>query len=341
MRGLLDITRQRHVSYAPVSIAQVVARVKRDIGPQLARTRVTVTTQLAADLPKIHADATGLEQVIANLLANSLEALPPDGHIEIEALRDGPQHVLLRCSDDGPGVAAALRERVFDPFFTTKSAQRSAGLGLAISQRIVRAHGGSITTSTRIDGGRGACFVVRLPVGESTDLARRDGQLAATPAHTAAIEPPSRDAPRVEPPSPRVLLVDDEAPVRELLRRYLSGHGFVIREAENSAAALALLDSTEPIDVLVTDLRMPGMSGIELLERVQSRWPELATRAIAITGDVVAPEVARFIQRRAFPLLEKPIDFARLLAEVSAAARRVTPPDRPGADATRGRSPAP
>ncbi|MBL8843645.1 MAG: response regulator [Planctomycetes bacterium] len=343
VRGLLDVARQRQAPRGPVALADVVERVRRGIAPQLERAGLRVATSIAPDLPRVAADATGLEQVISNLLSNSIDALAPGGTIEIDARRSGPRHVTLRCCDDGPGVPAELRERIFDPFFTTKSPKHGTGLGLAISQRIVRTHGGTIAATERPDGRAGACFVVELPIDEparsdSSALIGRIGVAPPLPPPIALPVPAPTSADERTPvvaalpgSVPRLLIVDDEAPVRELLRRYLGRHGFAISEAASGHAALQQLESGVAIDVLITDLRMPGMSGMELLERVRARWPQLAARTIAITGDVVAPEVARFVRRRACPVLEKPLDFPRLLSEVTAAARRVTPRDRPGA----------
>lgn len=316
VRGLLDAARQRRAPRVPVRLAELVARVVRGFGPQLTARRVRIAADLPRDLGEVAADSTGLEQVFSNLLANALEALSPGGQIRINARPSTDDRVALRFEDDGPGIAPELRNRIFEPFFTTKSQRKGTGLGLAISQRIVQAHGGTLTLAQREDGAPGAAFEILLP-----RHATAHGDTGTFPIPTARTDDPPTDVHG----KPRVLIVDDEKPVRELLLRFLRHRGFSVREAADGREALALLESGLPIAALVTDLRMPGMGGIELFTQVQKRWPELARCTIAITGDVLTPEVANFVRRRVCPVLEKPLDLARLVADLTALTGAVTP----------------
>jgi len=336
VRGLLDAARQRRAPRTLTSLAGVVGRVVRGMTPQLSKARVVVVNELIARDVDVPADPTGLEQVFSNLLSNALDALPDGGCVRISARQAPDERVVVRMEDDGPGIPAELRQRIFEPFFTTKGGRSSTGLGLAISQRILQAHGGTLALVERDDDQRGAAFDLSLP---RYGTHHGDPGTFPIPPDPAASTPlPAGDAD--DPPTdivgkPRVLVVDDEKPVRELLLRWLRQRGWSVQLAGDGREALALLRSNLRIDMVVTDLRMPGMTGMELFDQIAANYPQLAARTIAITGDALSPDVANFVRRRACLVLEKPLDFARLADELARCVGTVPTTPSPA-----GRSPA-
>jgi PAS domain S-box-containing protein len=232
---------------------------------------VTVAFIPGIDLDFVRVDPVQIEQVLINLAINARDAMPRGGTLTIEtrnvtldeayaaghpAARPGP-HVQLLVSDTGIGMDESTRLQAFEPFFTTKSAGTGTGLGLSTVYGIVKQSGGSIWVESEL--GRGSCFDIYLP--------RSAGPLTATA--TVAVESASRG-------SETILIVEDEAPLRSLARRFLEGAGYTVLDAENGDAALACLEHhAAPVDLVLTDLVMPGMGGRELAKRLSARFPKL------------------------------------------------------------------
>jgi CheY-like chemotaxis protein len=207
---------------------------------------------------------------VLNLVLNARDAIEGAGRIRVateagplpEALREpgddrARRYALLRVSDDGHGMDERTRDRIFEPFFTTKAAGRGTGLGLSTVHGIVHQGGGAIGVDS--EPGEGTVVSVYLPAAER----------AATPA--------SRDAApeaRRGPPGGTVLVVEDDAGVRRLTRRALESAGFLVLEAEGAEQALRLAAGAR-LDLVVTDIVMPGRSGIELAERIAETHPEV------------------------------------------------------------------
>ncbi len=247
-RGLLVFARR-----------QVIERVPVDMTDALARSRMLLERVLGEDVvlsiettggAVVLADPGQLDQVMINLASNARDAMPAGGRLRIELEREG-ELVVLRFRDEGIGMDEHTRERAMEPFFSTKA--QGSGLGLATTYGIVTQLGGSITMSS--EPGRGTTVEVRLPVAD-----------VAVEAEVASAN--ERRARRGE----TVLIVDDQAGVRRVLRKSLEVEGFTVRDAPDGRAALALLDG---VDGLVTDVRMPGMDGPSLANEVRARAPRL------------------------------------------------------------------
>ena len=200
-------------------------------------------------------------------------------------------------SDNGPGVSEAARDQVFVPFFTTKSEGNGTGLGLAVSRSLAREHGGGLTPATALGG---ACVRLSLPV---SGIAATNTMPAALPETSAPLQA-------------RVLVVDDEDELADVMREMLEGAGHEVATAESGAVALELL-ATARFDAIVCDLRMPDMDGAGLWREVSIRHPQLACHMLFVTGDTLSPNARKFLRRARCAALDKPFLKADLLARVA------------------------
>jgi signal transduction histidine kinase/ActR/RegA family two-component response regulator len=269
---------------------------------------VEIEAVLADDLSAIHADPEQLAQVVMNLVLNARDAMPRGGRLRLSTANLGDELVELCVADDGIGMSPATMERMFEPFFSTKDQGRGSGLGLSAVQGIVRQSGGQLAVESRL--GEGTRMRVRLP--------RSQVAAQATPEHESDEAPASAGR-------ARILVVDDEEQVRRLTARLLRRKGYVVLEAELPQLALRVLEQeTAPIDLLLTDVVMPEMSGVQLAAAARSKQPSLAVLFMSgyepgLLTDIDAREV-----------LQKPFTPAQLARAVAAAlpSRRDVAPDQ-------------
>jgi len=244
----------------------------------------------------VRLDRAQFEQVLVNLVANARDGMPLGGRIRLLVREhaqqlghgDDRREVAIEVSDEGVGIPAELRERVFEPFFTTKSPGQGTGLGLAMVASIVKRAGGRIEVDSEV--GRGTTFAVILPRAEA------EGAPAAPRAR--ALTPPSNSA-------GVVLLVDDDPLVRRASARIIERSGFTVLEAGSGAEALAL--AAEPlrsIDVLLTDLMMPGVSGREVITRFRSLRPGVPI--VCVTGFASEREEGSTLALEVHAIVAKP-----------------------------------
>ncbi|MFN0098962.1 MAG: PAS domain-containing protein [Gemmatimonadaceae bacterium] len=256
-------------------------------------------------------DRAGFEQVITNLLTNAAQATGPGGHVLLRAGVRGPWYE-IEVLDDGHGMAPDVLSRLFEPFFTTKSTGQGVGLGLSVSLGIVQEHGGTLTASNRTDA-PGAVFTVRFPVPE-VPLELPPPPLPRTSVPTARRSSQSQLA-----EGPVLLIVDDEEPIRRALRRFFERRGWIVEEAHDGLEGDRLLsapDAAQRYVAILCDLRMPGLDGPELYARVKERTPELVSRFVISTGDVVGEQAAAFLASIDAPVLEKPYELGAVDAIV-------------------------
>lgn len=270
-RQLLVLSRRRTTSPQAVNLNELVKNMenllRRSIGEQ-----IELVAHFDPDLANVKADPGQIEQVILNLALNARDAMPRGGRLVIDTtnvsvtqgsalalygLTPGP-YVFLRFEDTGTGIDPGIRGQIFEPFFSTKDPAEGTGLGLATVYGIVQQSNGHVRVES--EPGRGACFEVYFP------------------AVSDPVESPRK--PVVVPTSPSgsetVLLVEDEAAVRGLLRRFMDGKGYRVLEAADGEEALSVVESEAGrIDLLLTDLVMPGMGGFELAHRLEAKLPEV------------------------------------------------------------------
>jgi PAS domain S-box-containing protein len=309
VRTFLAMARQRKLDSGAVAINPVLTDCVEMLSYGLRTAGVNVETRLAADLPPAAGNADQLHQVFLNLIVNAQQAMenqPLPRRLRIVSERHVDQ-VRILIADNGPGIAPAVRSRIFDPYFTTKPAGGGTGVGLAVSLGIVESHHGSLTVDCPPEGG--AVFQVLLPI-----------QIPDGDAERQQVELPHHEAPG----GPRLLIVDDEPEVGELLADILRGEDSVIDIAATGQAALQLLEKGE-YDAILSDLRMPEMDGPELYRRIEQLWPQRARQVVFITGDALSPTVQTFLAGTGQPYLEKPFvpaDVRAVVREILAASLR-------------------
>jgi signal transduction histidine kinase/CheY-like chemotaxis protein len=248
------------------------------------------------DVPPVLADELGLGQVFLNLLLNAAQAID-EGHADRHEIRVSTRtagaHVEIEVRDNGKGIAPELLPRIFDPFFTTKPIGQGTGLGLSICLSMVQAEGGTIAVTS--SPGQGSTFTVRLPAQTGA---------APTPA-----PPPLLAAGR----RARVLLVDDEEALVTAVCRYFRHEHEMVGETKASAA-LERLKAGERFDVILCDLMMPEMTGMELWDEAMRIDPAICERMVFLTGGAFTPRAREFIERVAAARVDKPFRMHELRA---------------------------
>jgi two-component system NtrC family sensor kinase len=310
VRTFLNMARSRPANRSEVALNDLATAAVDMLAYVLRSHGIAVALDLLPGLPPVKADADQIGQVVLNLIVNAQQALGGRDQgrrltvsTGLAPMTDGDRRrsprVWLRVRDNGPGIEPALRERIFEPFFTTKSEGVGTGLGLAVSRSIARDHGGELTLQD--DGGDGACFCLQLPVsGEPEATETEPAPLAGTDECSA-----------------RVLVVDDEPEIAELIGEMLSGAGYEVMTAESGAVALAMLAEAR-FDAIVSDLHMPELDGAGLWREVKRLHPQLARRMLFVTGDTLSPIARQFLQEARCDSLNKPFAKAELLARVTA-----------------------
>jgi CheY-like chemotaxis protein len=273
--------------------------LRRLIGEDI---RMSVDLDPAAG--KIRADRHQLEQVIMNLAVNARDAMPNGGCLTIttrpslEASNTGQEYVLLSVADTGHGMDAETKAKIFEPFFTTKEHGKGTGLGLAIVYGIAQQSGGFITVQS--EPGRGSVFNIHLP----TVIFDEEAVAPATAReHTG---------------TGKVLLVEDEEAVRDLAGRLLTQAGYTVVAMADAADALKLSRAElDTIDILLTDVVMPGMSGPDLAAHLLKRRPRM--KVIYISGYTDHPLITGGDLAEKTVLLQKPFTRDELLQTISTA----------------------
>jgi PAS domain S-box-containing protein len=249
------------------------------------------------DTPMVEANESRLGQVFLNLLLNAAHAIP-EGETERNEIRvstrtDGRGHAVVEIRDTGGGIPPAIRERIFDPFFTTKSAGEGTGLGLWICSGILSALGGEIGVDSEM--GKGSSFRVTLPP-----------VAMETPATATARAPVD-----VSVPGGRLLIVDDEPMILGALRRSFSSD-YQVTCVGDGRRALERIRAGERYDVILCDLMMPEITGMDLYAEMSRIAPEQIERVVFVTGGAFTPRAREFLERIPNARVEKPIDFQNL-----------------------------
>lgn len=243
----------------------------------LKTSNIETVAELDPRLPQIAVDPHQMQQVFLNIINNAQQAIldaKKRGRIVIAtSLAEGA--VKISFTDNGPGIALEHVGRIFDPFFTTKEVGKGTGLGLSISYTIVKEHGGLISVSSTL--GEGTTFVISLPIGGKESPKRETDRHIQ--ANNLASSRPRRETPA------SILAIDDEPMILELLKKILELDGHAVETASNAVGALAMLDAKR-YDLIISDIRMPDMSGYAFVDAICKRDPDIVNRVLLMSGDI-------------------------------------------------------
>lgn len=303
IRNLLSFVRGEDPVPVPVSASALVSEAARFLAFEFSERGIHIQIRHEEKTPPVNVAPAELQQVLINLLVNAQQALEgcPEPCVSVETgARDGRVRIAVR--DNGPGIPLPVLPHLFEPFFTTKAPGVGTGLGLSIAQGIVHRYGGELLARNHEDGG--AVFEVLLPAAERCDQ--------------PVPEPGEEMTPRTHHEPARVLIVDDDEAVRQVISQALSNAGHQVDEASSAEVALTRAQSRD-YHLILCDLTLPGMNGREFHRRLSTLRPELAGRVVFASGGEPTPDLDAFLQQVGASYLRKPFSVRRVLQLASAA----------------------
>ena len=304
VQNLLAFARRHEPERKPLSLNEVATSVLHLVGYQLRVANIEVKTELDPNLPAIHGDKHQLQQGILNLVTNAqhaIRAAERPGTITLTTRRLSRDRVSMLIADDGPGIPAEHLSKIYDPFFTTKEAGEGTGLGLSIVYGIITSHGGTIAVDSARD--EGTVFTFELPVGSS---------------EAATVEDARRGESRRETRKGSVLVVDDERSVAGLICEILETDGHRVTQSHDAREALEQV-ANAAFDLVVVDLKMPGMRIESFRDELDGLRPGLGEKIVIVTGDTVSAEPESVAHRLGLRVLHKPFALEDLLDAVRSA----------------------
>ena len=319
VQNLLSFARRRKPTKEMADLNALLQRVLELRSYDFTVRNISLDMTLDTRLPRVWVDPDQIQQVFFNVIKNAEQAMI-DAHgggkltVITRGTADG---IRVSIGDDGPGIAPEVARRIFDPFFTTKDAGQGTGLGLTICYSIIDEHGGRIWTENQVPTAErpeatGAIFHIDLPVGAGEEheaqQASGNGSHVGTASSIGAR---------------RVLVVDDEVSIRLLLHDILRLDQHSVALASSGLEAADLV-SREQFDIIITDMKMPGMDGATFYRQVRQHDPAQARRIIFITGDTVSPDTRAFLQRVSNPVLSKPFKIGPLRDAIESVLRETT-----------------
>jgi len=289
VKRIQDFARQRRDhDFAPITVDQLLFDVGEMTRPrwkdhaEANNVYIRLNLQINSN-SLVRGDESELREVLVNMVFNAVDAMPAGGTLTLATHETG-EHVVISVSDTGCGMTPEVRSRIFDPFFTTKG-KAGNGLGLAVSYGIIHRHAGEIEVDTEPE--RGATFKIKLPIAKGASKGTAANAVSAVAAPALSLVAESSRA--------RILVVDDEAHVRELLCEMVESEGCEVVAASNGAAALALFEAGN-FDAVFTDIGMPGMSGWEFARAIRARNADLPLAVITGWGDAVGSDEQKAAQ---------------------------------------------
>ncbi len=295
VKNLLSFVRPIAPKRQPLSLNEVAGRVVDLRGEQAKKRHIALKLRLAENLPLIESCDSEMEQVLLNMIDNAIHAINSHkqaGSIVITTRYEGGETVTMAVTDDGPGILPELRDKIHLPFFTTKKVGEGSGLGLAISQSILRSYGATLKIHS--EAGLGAAFVMEFPLCKQS----------------LRVEDPSNDLMKTKTSRPnrsglRLAVLDDDEAVLGLLEDMLGELGHIPVLFHAPSQMLAALE-TETFGLILSDVWMPDMTGIELQIELRKRFTDYASRVIFLTGDALPLETRSSLQKAGCRFVEKP-----------------------------------
>jgi signal transduction histidine kinase/ActR/RegA family two-component response regulator len=301
VKDLRTFSRQDEDTRGPVDLRAVMDSAAKMAAGEL-RPRAQLVRDYAADMPHVEGNEARLAQVFLNLIINAAQALPEgkpeQNEVRLVLKRGGEGQVVAEVRDTGCGIEPEVLARIFDPFFTTKPVGVGTGLGLALCHAFITSMSGRIEVESKV--GQGTVFRVTLPAASGSV---RRAQAQSQPRASGDLRG-------------RVLVVDDDPLVSSALRRTLM-RDHEVEVVVSSRRALELISSSQgDFDVILCDLMMPEMTGMELYAHLETAVPERVRRFVFITGGAYTPAAKAFLDRVRNPRVEKPFDPEKLRAQV-------------------------
>lgn len=301
VKKLVAFARYQKPQRTYASISDIVAATVDLLAHQLETSNIQTNLHLDPNMPWTIADIGQLQQVFLNIIINAeteMRLAHGKGKLSIKTEKTD-NTIRVSFKDDGLGIAKENLEKIFDPFFTTREVGEGTGLGLSICHEIIAEHGGSIYAESK--SGNGATFIVELPV-------------VAEEKHPQAAKPVAEEAARAA--GARILVVDDERLILHFVSQVLTDEGHEVETVDNAQDALGKIES-ERYSLILLDIKMPGMSGIELYNHLKKTAQSLARRVVFITGDVMGAETTAFLSRIKAPRIDKPFGAEQLKSEIN------------------------
>jgi signal transduction histidine kinase/ActR/RegA family two-component response regulator/putative methionine-R-sulfoxide reductase with GAF domain len=306
VQNLLTFGRQHKPERRPVDVNQLIEDTLDLVSYQFKMDQVLVERHLSENIPLTMADPHQLQQVWLNLIQNAQQAMYDShggGVLRIQTVINHEGKIRVEFCDNGPGIAPDVMEKIFDPFFTTKPVGKGTGLGLSICYGIVQEHQGQIWGENNVQGG--VTFVVELPVQEDDTWASYVKELLKPEASRSA----------------KILVVDDEYTILELVDRLLTRQGYEVETAEDGTEAVEQIVQND-YDVILLDMLMPQKGGIATYREIVERRPELASRIIFATGDLATEDTRDFLEETRAGYIAKPFDLGELTRAIQAMLER-------------------
>jgi signal transduction histidine kinase/CheY-like chemotaxis protein len=300
VRNLLTFARQETPERKLVAVNPIIRKSIELRSYEMRVNNIEVSMELDESLPETLADPHQLQQVFLNLVVNAEHAMI-DAHgkglLRVMSRREDGK-ILIFFSDDGPGIPNENLNRIFEPFFTTKAVGKGTGLGLSICQGILGEHGGKIDVESTV--GRGTTFVIELPIQKWAP----ETQVVTSPARISSVG------------RRRILVIEDELQIRQLLHDILKSLGHQVEVASNGRIALGMVHQRN-YDLIISDVKMPEMSGAEFYAAIKRRGAALERKIIFVTGDLMNPETLQFVESTGRPWLGKPFDIDSIAKTIS------------------------
>ncbi|MFC1928920.1 MEDS domain-containing protein [Chloroflexota bacterium] len=298
---MLRFARQTKPERKQVNVNDIIETTLAMRESEMKTGNINVTTELAPDLPLISADAGLLQQAFLNIILNAEQAMKEAHSKGGLTVKTEKMDNTIRASfkDDGPGIAKKNIDKLFNPFFTTKEVGQGTGLGLSICYSIIKQHDGKIYAESTL--GKGTTFFIELPVVDKGEQLKLSEPAAGKPQSTSKA---------------RILVIDDDPTVQEFITAVLTEEGHEIEIVDNGDDAMERL-SNEEYDVILLDIKLPGMSGIEIYEQLQKSSKSLTKKVIFITGDVMSVDTMVFIKSSQTSYIAKPFDAEKLVTEIN------------------------
>jgi two-component system NtrC family sensor kinase len=307
VQSLLSFARRHAPERKVLCLNEIVESAVEILRSQFRASELELVTQLDPNLPLTEVDAHQMQQVFLNLINNAHQALEGrNGKGRLRVITESrDERVRVIFEDNGPGISAANLKKVFNPFFTTREVGKGTGLGLSLCYGIVSEHGGTITPQSK--EGEGATFVIEIPIAHKPATAVEQKTSAAVP-----------EQPLPEGVGKRVLVVDDEDSILQMIREALTLNGYKVDVALDGETALRRLGQYH-YDLALCDWKMPGLNGQEVYERLHATDPAMSQRIIFITGDMVNEKTREFLRTQNKVCLAKPftlVDFRSAIDRV-------------------------